>query len=115
MRLIDREIGGGEGIADADRRLRFIPYSVDSGLNHLIAPGLTRHVGEQIKKRRFDLKLPAHECQKLLGVDKSTLTAWEAGKHKPSRANRAKILQFITHSFDVNDTSPAALRSGLVV
>jgi DNA-binding XRE family transcriptional regulator len=47
------------------------------------------------KKRRFDLKMPAYECQKLLGVDKSTLTKWEQGKHKPSREHCVRIARFL--------------------
>jgi DNA-binding transcriptional regulator YiaG len=58
-------------------------------------PANPRHIGEQIKKRRFDLKMTAVECLKILGVDKSTLTNWERGRHEPSRANRERIAQFI--------------------
>ena len=58
-------------------------------------PANPRHIGEQIKKRRFDLKMPACKCQKLLGVDKSTLCKWEQGKHKPNEGNRQKITQFL--------------------
>ncbi len=43
-------------------------------------PANPQHIGEQIKKRRFDLKIPAHECRKILGVDKSTLLNWEQGR-----------------------------------
>src|SRR5258707_14882212 len=31
-------------------------------------PANPQHIGEQIKKRRFDLKMTAVECRKLLGV-----------------------------------------------
>jgi len=58
-------------------------------------PANPQHIGEQIKKRRFDLKMPAHECQKLLGVDKSTLSKWEQGRHKPNHLIQPKILQFL--------------------
>ncbi len=58
-------------------------------------PAHPRHIGEHIKKRRLDLKMPAVECQKLLGVDKSTLTRWEQGRHKPSRGMRKKITRFL--------------------
>lgn len=53
------------------------------------------HIGEQIKKRRFDLKMRAVECRKTLGVDKATLTRWEQGEHKPSREHRAEIARFL--------------------
>jgi DNA-binding transcriptional regulator YiaG len=58
-------------------------------------PEHPKHIGEQILKRRHDLKMPAHECQKILGVDKGTLTKWEQGKHRPNPANLAKINQFL--------------------
>jgi DNA-binding transcriptional regulator YiaG len=58
-------------------------------------PAHPRHIGEQIKKRRFDLKMPAHECQKILGVDKGTLHDWEQGKHQPNRENLVRIIQFL--------------------
>jgi DNA-binding transcriptional regulator YiaG len=58
-------------------------------------PANPRHIGEHIKKRRFDLKMPAVECQKILGVDKSTLLNWEQGRHEPSNENRKKILEFL--------------------
>jgi len=53
------------------------------------------HIGEHILKRRFDLKMKAVDCRKLLGVDKSTLTKWEQGKHKPSRRHFARIVRFL--------------------
>ena len=58
-------------------------------------PAHPKHLGEQILKRRFDLKMPAHECQKILGVDKSTLTKWEHGKHRPNRKHLAGIVRFL--------------------
>jgi DNA-binding transcriptional regulator YiaG len=58
-------------------------------------PANPQNIGEQIKKRRFDLKMTAVECQKLLGVDKSTLTKWEQGKHKPRREMRKEIARFL--------------------
>jgi hypothetical protein len=32
-------------------------------------PANPRHIGEHLKKRRFDLKMKAVDCQKLLDVD----------------------------------------------
>jgi transcriptional regulator with XRE-family HTH domain len=58
-------------------------------------PEHPKHVGEHILKRRYDKKMPAVECQKLLGVDKGTLTRWEQGKHKPSRKHLERILRFL--------------------
>jgi DNA-binding transcriptional regulator YiaG len=58
-------------------------------------PAYPRHIGEQIKKRRFDLKMTALECRKILGVDKSTLVNWERGRHRPSREHRKRILEFL--------------------
>lgn len=42
-----------------------------------LCPTHPQHIGEWIKKRRFDLKMTAVECRKILGVDKSTLVNWE--------------------------------------
>ena len=58
-------------------------------------PANPQHIGEQIKKHRFDLKMTAVKCQKLLGVDKSTLLGWEQGKHKPTREHLAAIAWFL--------------------
>src|SRR5882724_5381957 len=59
-------------------------------------PAHPRHIGERIKKRRFDLKMTAVMCRKILGVNKSTLVDWERGRRKPSRENREKIERFLT-------------------
>ena len=58
-------------------------------------PARPRHIDEGIKKRRFDLKMTAVKCRKILDVDKSILVNWEGGRHKPSRDNREKIAQFL--------------------
>jgi DNA-binding transcriptional regulator YiaG len=53
------------------------------------------HVGDHIKKHRFDLKMKAVECQRILGVDKGTLADWEAGRHTPTMKNWARITNFL--------------------
>jgi DNA-binding transcriptional regulator YiaG len=58
-------------------------------------PAHPRHIGEQIKKRRFDLKMTAVQCCEILKIDKSTLVKWECGRHEPSNENREKILGFL--------------------
>ena len=58
-------------------------------------PATPRHIGEHLKKRRFDLKMTAVECQKILGVDRSTLLNWEQGRHKPNDEHSAKIALFL--------------------
>jgi DNA-binding transcriptional regulator YiaG len=58
-------------------------------------PAQPRHIGEEIKKRRFDLKITAVQCCKILKIDKSTLVNWEAGRHEPSDENRQKIVEFL--------------------
>lgn len=40
-------------------------------------PANPRHIGEHVRKRRFDLKMTAVECRKVLSVDKSTLADWD--------------------------------------
>ena len=57
-------------------------------------PADPRHIGEQIKKRRFELKMTAVQCRKTLRVDKSTLTKWEQGRHEPNEENLLKIAEF---------------------
>jgi DNA-binding transcriptional regulator YiaG len=58
-------------------------------------PADPRHVGEHIKKRRFDLKLRMSDCRLILGVSKRTLIGWEKGSHKPSRRMRKRIVRFL--------------------
>ena len=58
-------------------------------------PTQPRHIGEQIKKRWFDLKMTAVECRKILGVDKSTLTDWESGKHRPKLKQYSAITRLL--------------------
>ena len=58
-------------------------------------PSNPRHIGEQIKRRRFDLKITAVETCKVLGINRSTLTDWERGRHTPSEENREKIAEFL--------------------
>ena len=59
-------------------------------------PANPMHIGERIKQRRFDLKMTAVECRKLLDVDKSTLLNWEQGKHQPRLEMRRKIARFLS-------------------
>lgn len=42
-----------------------------------------KYSSQQMQERRFDLKMPACECQKSLGVDKITLSKSEQGKREP--------------------------------
>ena len=58
-------------------------------------PEHPRHIGDHIKKQRFAQKMSAKECQRILGVDKSTLTKWEQGKHFPAREMRQRIVRFL--------------------
>jgi len=58
-------------------------------------PENPKHIGEQIKKRRFDLKMTAVECCKVLGVNRSTLLNWEQARHGPCRENREKVERFL--------------------
>jgi DNA-binding transcriptional regulator YiaG len=58
-------------------------------------PSNPRHLGEQIKKHRFDLKMTGVECCKILGVNRSTLLNWEQAKHEPGSQNQQKIARFL--------------------
>jgi len=49
-------------------------------------------MGEHILKQRYDLKMKAVDRRKLLGVDKSTLTKWEQGHHKPLPSPAARLI-----------------------
>ncbi len=60
-----------------------------------LIPTQLNHIGDHIKKRRFELKMKAGECQKILGVDKSTLTRWESGQHRPGKELWSKIVCFL--------------------
>ncbi len=59
------------------------------------APTNPAHVGEHIKKRRFELKLKSVDVRRILGVDKGTLTRWERGTHQPSKPFLQKISEFL--------------------
>lgn len=59
------------------------------------APANPAHVGEHIRKRRFELKLKSVALRRMLGVDKATLTKWERGTHEPSKPFRQKIAEFL--------------------
>jgi len=69
-------------------------------------PARPKHIGELIKKRRFDLKITAVECRKILEVDRSTLTNWERGKHKPKAENREKIFRFLGYGRGLKRPKP---------
>jgi DNA-binding transcriptional regulator YiaG len=60
-------------------------------------PAEPRHIGQHVKRRRFDLRMTAAECQKILGVDKGTLRDWEKGKHQPARKARERIARFLDY------------------
>src|SRR6266851_2626965 len=47
-------------------------------------------LSQRTKKRRFDLKLPAYQCQKILGVGKGTLTDWDAANTNRARRIRKR-------------------------
>ena len=77
-------------------------------------PAYPRYIGEQIKKHRFDLKMTAIECCKVLAVNKSTLVNWEQGRHKPSQEHLARISWFLGGERPVLDSpsQPAMISSG---
>jgi DNA-binding transcriptional regulator YiaG len=62
-------------------------------------PANSRHIGEQIKKHRYDLKMTAVECRKILGINKSTLLNWEQGQHTPNSTNALRTHQFLNKPF----------------
>lgn len=61
-------------------------------------PANLRHIGEHIKKRRFDLKIRVSDCRLILGVSKRTLIGWEKGSHKPSRRMHNRIVCFLGYN-----------------
>ncbi len=58
-------------------------------------PKNPEHIGEKIKKRRYELKMKAVDCQRILGVDKGTLADWESGKHEPVPKMHGRIAKFL--------------------
>jgi DNA-binding transcriptional regulator YiaG len=60
-----------------------------------VYPSNPRHIGERIKKRRFDLKVTTVECRKILRVDKSTLTNWKSGKRTPKPKHHSAITRLL--------------------
>ena len=109
IRLIMRnevpDIGQGPGILvafhrfDAPIHQDVLPLHKPQNCSYLWKsdryPANTRHMGEHIKKWRFDLKMNAVECQKLTGVDKYILRKWQSGRHEPRRQAREVIVRFL--------------------
>jgi DNA-binding XRE family transcriptional regulator len=58
-------------------------------------PMRPRTLGERIKKRRFDLGLYQKDVAKVVGVDVNTITLWEKGRCKPSKAFLGKLEEFL--------------------
>jgi DNA-binding transcriptional regulator YiaG len=57
-----------------------------------------KHIGDHIKKRRFELKMTAVECREILGVNKDTLADWEAGRHEPGKRFKPVIVGFLGYT-----------------
>ncbi len=56
---------------------------------------MLNHIGDHIRKYRYDHKMKAMDCQAFLGVDKGTLIDWENGRHTPSRKMLARIVELL--------------------
>lgn len=52
-------------------------------------------IGQQIVKRRLELKKNRSQCAQELGVCVKTLWGWETGRHKISNALRKKLMAFL--------------------
>jgi len=48
--------------------------------------------GEEVRKRRLNLRLNRKECAQLLGVDVKILWGWESGRHLPAAELQERIL-----------------------
>ncbi len=59
---------------------------------------ITRHplsIGEQIRKRRMELKKKRSACAKELGISVKTLWGWETNRCQPSALLRKRIVAFL--------------------
>jgi DNA-binding XRE family transcriptional regulator len=68
------------------KRSRFLPDGY---------PLRPRTIGEKIKKKRLDMGLFQKDVAKIIGVDVNTITLWEKGRCKPSKAFLGKLEEFL--------------------
>ena len=59
--------------------------------------------GEEVRKRRLNLRLNRKECAQLLGVDVKTLWGWEKSKHVPGEEVRNRTLRTLNLSTAASD------------
>jgi len=52
-------------------------------------------LGDYIRKKRIDLRLKQKNIEKIIGVDKCTISNWENGKHKPTKKLAEKVIIYI--------------------
>jgi len=57
-----------------------------------------RHIGEHIRKRRFELKLLQSELAQMLGVCEDTITGWENGRSVPQIQFYPRLIQFLGYN-----------------
>ena len=57
-----------------------------------------KNIGQQIKKRRMELKLFQSDVAKIIGVSEDTITYWETGRSEPQIQFYTKIIQFLGYN-----------------
>jgi DNA-binding XRE family transcriptional regulator len=58
-------------------------------------PTELRTIGDHVRKRRLDLGLLQRETAARIGVDKTTVYNWEAGRATPSLRVRPAVIRFL--------------------
>lgn len=76
--------------------LRFIPSIIDFLGYDPTDGGAARCLGESLRSHRRRLGLSQKKLASLLGIDQSNLTAWETGKHRPTKTSRDLIKEFLS-------------------
>ena len=60
-------------------------------------PTELRTIGDHVRKRRLDLGLLQREAALRIGVDKTTVFNWEAGRTTPSLRARPAVITFLRY------------------
>ena len=73
---------------------RFLP-AIQLFLGHTEVPS-RESLPEQLRFARWALELSQRELATVLGVNRCTVSAWEAGRHRPNRTHQVQISALVT-------------------
>jgi len=83
--------------------LRFIPKFIEFLGHDPCAKGHAGSLADQLKAHRRKLGLSRKKLAVLLGIDQSTLAAWERGEHCPTKKSLKLISMFLRPVADGSD------------